>query len=236
MRRCCWKIDLLLFCLLLGQPAAAAWCPEPLQPFRHHYVLYRNDRPVGEVRLTLQSEGDAWRLESRTEARRGMAGLLGARITEWVRFQCVGGRYRPLDSHYQRKLLFSKRETRLTFDWDAKRVYGRHRGKPVDLNLEADVVDRLGVQLLLAADLQAGRPLVYRVQDRHRLRDWYFEAGRPDVKSPPLPARAFKRRDDNPARETWFWLAPGQSPVPVQFYHREKKERYISVLCMDASD
>ncbi len=225
-----WLVRLLL--LWVAWPAGAVPCPEPLQDFEQAYVLYRNDKPVGEVRLTLKRQGNDWLLDSVTRANRGVVSLLGAEVREWVRFRCGPRGYQPLESLYQRKVLFRKQKTHLIYDWKQGRVTGTHKGKAVDMPVVDGLVDRLGIQLLLASDLRAGRTLHYRVQDRHHQRDWAFESGKP----PHLPpdtftnARAYRRVDDNPRRETWFWLEPFQSDLPVQIFHREKKTEYLSRL------
>ncbi len=223
---------LLLLLMLALEPGWAAVCPENLQPFEQVYELQRNGKPVGQVYMRLTHEAEGWRLDSRTEARRGVVGLLGAAIREWVRFRCDQGRYRPLESLYERKLLFSRRRTELRYDWDGMRVFGKHRNSVVDMPLEAGMVDRLGVQLLLVSDWRAGRELSYRVQDRHRRRDWRFLPGQAPVPAPVgfTDAHAFRRQDDKRKRETWFWLHPAEGRLPVQWFHREGKERYLSVL------
>ncbi len=222
----------LILALLQVPPVWAVPCPEPMQAFEQVYDLYRDDKPVGEVRLTLRSEGASWRLDSVTRANRGVVSLLGAEVREWVRFRCGPAGYQPLESLYQRKVLFRKQKTHLIYDWQRGRVSGTHKGKIVDMPLLAGLVDRLGIQLLLASDLKAGRKLHYRVQDRHHQRDWVFETGQAPYPPPDAftDAQAYRRVDDNPKRETWFWLLPAQSDLPVQIFHREKKTRYLSRL------
>ncbi len=225
-----WLTEILL--ALWVWPVLAAPCPEPLQAFEQAYTLYREQKPVGEIHMRLQRQGEDWRLESVSKANRGVVGLLGAEIREWVRFRCTAAGYQPLESLYQRKVLFRKRKTHLVYDWKAGRVRGSHKGREVDMPLVDGLVDRLGVQLLLAPDLAAGRSLRYRVQDRHRQRDWQFEPGQAPVSAPDTfpDATAWRRRDDNPRRETWFWLEPEQASLPVQWFHREEKTHYLSRL------
>ncbi|GAB6196526.1 DUF3108 domain-containing protein [Lysobacter xanthus] len=191
---------------LAGAPAFAA------QPFNAAYQAnYMGMKATG--RMAIEPAGDGqWRYT--LEVRNQMANLVQTTV-----FDEAGGVLRPLSGSDSNKLLIKKSNKNATYDWskgvatwsgDVK----ADRAGPV--KLQKGDLDALLVNVAIARDAIAGKPLHYRMVDNGKARDLsYSVAGKEAVTVNGKSVQATKVVSTSGDKKTTLWVVPGV-PVPVR--------------------
>ena len=197
----------------------------PLAPYRADYDVIRNGKTLGSSRVSLSREGDAWRYDADTTGDRGMASLLGLKITQRMDFVWVDGMPRPLTSDYDQKATLGNRSVRVRYDWTADSYHLTDRKGAHDHPLVDGAADRYGSGVFIAAKLAAGETdFTLAVAHADGLRDWRFRtAGEETIDTPSGAVRTIKveRVRDDADRQTISWHDPARGYLAVRLRQDE---------------
>jgi len=150
-----------------------------------------------------------------------------ADLTQSTTFEDSNGAWRPLSGNDNSKVLVKKSKKLATYDWgkgvatwtgDVK----RERAGPI--KLQAGDLDALLVNLALVRDVQAGKPLRYRMVEDGRVKQLnYTVAGKEAIDIGGVSKQATKvvNRDGN--KQTTAWVVDGM-PVPARILRTEDGE------------
>ena len=191
---------------LIGAPAFAA------QPFSAPYTAnYMGMKASGRMAIEPAGNGN-WRYT--LEVRNQLADLVQTTV-----FDEEGGVLRPLSGTDSNKLLIRKSNKKANYDWsrgvatwsgDVK----ADRAGPV--KLQKGDLDALLVNLAIARDAAAGKPMHYRMVDNGKARDLtYTIAGKEAVMVNGKSQQATKVVSTSGDKKTTIWVVPGV-PVPVR--------------------
>jgi hypothetical protein len=196
------------------------------------FDVSRNGISLGNLKSTLSYEGNKYQYHKSTRAT-GVAKLLtGAKITEKSDGLFSGNRVIPTAYSYKEKVRKKRRSDVATF---AKgRASGEYKGKPYDLAVPANILDRGILEVVIANDLSRNLPnLSYTVMERGELKQYNFV--RQGVERVKTRAGTFdtvklsvKRKGGS--RETTFWMSQKLGFLPVKMLHKEKGDVITSVL------
>lgn len=215
----------LLLLLFAAPVLAAPDCPAPTVPFVAEYDVNRNGKTIGAGTVKLERHADGtflYRIES--EAKAGLAALLGARFHERSHWMVHDDRPRPLAFERGQKVAFRERHYEAHFDWNDHEARGNSRGEPWHLGvLPDDTLDRVLVNLAVLADLRCGaETLSYTVLEKGELDEWRFDRqGEETVRVPGGTYRAVKvaKRHSSPDRKSLSWHAPALNWLAVRIEH-----------------
>ncbi|MFP8968507.1 DUF3108 domain-containing protein [Pokkaliibacter sp. CJK22405] len=140
-------------------------------------------------------------------------------------------------THYEflRKVLGSKRQAILDFDWNKNRVHNLVQSKPWSMDIPADAQDKLSYQAQLLFDINKGaKTFTYPVAGGGKLEDYRFRiTGQEQVKTPAgtFDTVVLKRvREEDANRETTIWLAPSLNYQIVKLEQIEKDDKTYRLL------
>ena len=219
------KTILSLALLLLGASASAD--DAPVGAFRAEYAVSRNGSAIGAAHITLKRTGGGeWEFSTVTEGTKGLAGMIGAELSEFTRFRWRDGLPELIESRYDQKVAFNDRHRRITVDADSGRVHSVDEKHAGDLTFAPNLLDRHVTVLAIAADAQRGaKDFTYTVADKQKVEQNVFKsAGSENVETPSgrYEAERIERiRTKNTGRTTTSWLAPSLGWVPVKVLQRE---------------
>ena len=204
---------LALLLALAGTSAHAA----ALEPFTAEYqARYLGMQATGS--MTLAAEGDnRWKYS--LDIRNQLGNLSQSTV-----FEEYQGQLRPLSSSDRAAALMKRKNVDATYDWKTGQATWTGDVKPDrrgPVKLQPGDMDALLINLAVARDLAAGKPLSYRMVDEGRVKQMQWEVvGKETVTVGGASKQATKvvRRSDK--REMYVWLVPDM-PVPVRVLQRE---------------
>jgi len=150
-----------------------------------------------------------------------------ANVSQSTTFEDTNGALRPLSGDDKSNVLVKKSKKFATYDWskgvatwtgDVK----RERAGPI--KLQTGDLDALLVNLALVRDVQAGKPLRYRMVEDGRVKQLsYTVAGKEAINIGGVSRQATKvvNRDGN--KQTTAWVVDGM-PVPARILRTEEGE------------
>jgi len=205
---------------LLGTAVHAA-DETSLQPFALDFAVSRNDKPLGEARLSLESQAQGnWTFRTHTLGTAGLASLAGVEIDERSEFRWQAGRPETLRYAFDQKMRFKSRRRGITVMPQARRVSAHDDDGEYHLDFESGLIDRNLVVLAIATDLAAGRePLSYRIADKKKIdTQTYRVAGRESLRTARGEVETIRveRVRSQPGRQTTTWFAPSMHYLPVR--------------------
>lgn len=173
---------------------------------------------VGTGKMTLApSGGNQWKYTLTIRSS-------GASLTQSTVFEDRNGQWRPLSSDDSSLLLIKKVNKKTTYDWDKGEArwsgdVKADRTGPVAL--KAGDMDGMLINLAIARDVAAGKPLNYRMVEDGRAKQLSYEvAGKETITVEGKQKQATKvvRNDGN--KQTVAWVVPGL-PVPARILQRK---------------
>lgn len=206
------------FALLAAAALAVASLPAfALQPFTADYqASYMGVQANGT--MTLASAGNnQWRYS--LQIQNPMATLSQSTV-----FEEKNGQLRPLSSNDSSALLVKKRSVQAKYDWNSNQATWSGDVKPErrgPVKLQAGDMDALLINLAIARDLNAGKPLNYRMVDEGRIKQMTYQVVGKEtltVNGKPQQATKVSRTDGN--KELIAWIVP-DLPVPARLLQRE---------------
>jgi uncharacterized protein DUF3108 len=165
-----------------------------------------------------QGEDGTWVFQAEVTPRR-LARMFGAkRIHEESVMELDGGQLRSLSFHSTEG---RDAETKVLATYDhATGMATVERERVRELEIPADALDRLGLQLALYQDLAEGGPReVYRVvtgAELHEMRFEFIEETEIEVRAGTFPVVLYRRTEDRPGRSSLLWLAPSLGYIAVR--------------------
>jgi len=215
----------LLAGALLAFPVAAA--DAPVGAFHARYELSHNGDPMGHADIRLDSDGAGnWTFVTESIGSGGLAGLVGAEIKERTVFRWHDGLPELIDSSYDQKVAWKRKQRHLRVDTGRGVVEASDEKRSSELPFTPNLLDRHVTVLALAADRARGKTsFQYTVADRHKVEPVvYRDAGSETVDTPAgsyRTERIERVRQKNPGRTTTSWLAPELGYLPVRLVQRE---------------
>lgn len=188
-----------------------------LEPFTANYQASYMGMQANGV-MTLASEaGNRWRYSM--QIKNQLADLSQSTV-----FEEQAGKLRPLTSHDRSVLLIKRKQVDARYDWNTNQAtwtgdVKADRSGPI--RLRAGDMDALLINLAIARDLAAGKPLSYRMVDDGRTKSMTYRVlGKENVTVDGKSQEATKvsRVDGN--KEQIAWIVPGM-PVPARLLQRE---------------
>ena len=195
-------------------PALAA-APD-LKPFNADYIANYMGME-GAARMSLAPDGASWTYTLSVKSSL-------ATLSQSTTFDENGGQWRPLSGTDNSNVLIKSVKKQATYDW-AKGVatwtgdVKADRAGPV--KLQAGDLDAMLVNLAIARDVAAGKPLKYRMVDDGRAKDLaYVVSGKEKVTIGGKSQQATKvtRTDGN--KQTVVWVVDGL-PAPARILQRK---------------
>ncbi|GAB3057063.1 DUF3108 domain-containing protein [Stenotrophomonas tumulicola] len=188
-----------------------------LQPFKADYLAsYMGMQANGT--MTLASEGaNKWRYT--LQVKNQLADLSQSTV-----FDEANGSLRPLSSQDRSVLLVKKRNVQATYNWTSNQATwtGDIKGdRAGPVALKAGDMDALLINLAIARDLAAGKPLTYRMVDEGRIKPMNYKVVGKEtvtVAGKSYEATKVSRTDGN--KELIAWIVP-EFPVPARLLQRE---------------
>jgi len=188
-----------------------------LQPFKADYLAsYMGMQANGT--MTLASEGAGkWRYSLKVKNQL-------ADLSQSTVFEEADGRLRPLSSQDSSVLLVKKRNVQANYNWTSKQATWKGDIKPDragPVTLKAGDMDALLINLAIARDLAAGKPLSYRMVDEGRVKPMTYKVVGKEavtVSGKRYEATKVSRVDGN--KELIAWIVP-EFPVPARLLQRE---------------
>jgi Protein of unknown function (DUF3108) len=172
-----------------------------LEPFKADYLAsYMGMQANGT--MTLASEG----------------------ANKWRYSLQVKNQLRPLSSQDRSALLVKKRNVQANYNWTSNQATWTGDIKPDragPIALKAGDMDALLINLAIARDLAAGKPLTYRMVDEGRIKNMTYRViGKESitVAGKSYEATKVSRADGN--KELIAWIVP-EFPVPARMLQRE---------------
>ncbi|AKC88408.1 hypothetical protein WQ53_13505 [Pseudoxanthomonas suwonensis] len=202
----------LLLALSAGDARAAA-----LEPFTADYqASYLGMQATGNMKLE-SAGGNRWKysLNIRNQL---------ADISQSTVFEEHQGQLRPLSSSDRATALVKKKAVEANYDWTTAQATWSGDVKPDrrgPVKLQPGDMDALLINLAVARDLAAGKPLNYRLVDEGRVRPMRWDVvGKEQISVGGVSKEATKvvRRTDK--REMFVWIVPDM-PVPARVLQRE---------------
>lgn len=191
-----------------------AWAVEPFSAdYQANYMGM-----VGSGKMTLAPEdGNRWKYT--LNIRSNMANL-----TQSTVFEDRNGQWRPLSSNDSSLLLIKKVKKIATYDWgkgEARWSGDVKADRAGPVKLKTGDLDGMLINLAIARDVAAGKPLNYRMVEDGRVKQLSYEvAGKEAITVEGKSRQATKviRNDGN--KQTIAWVVDGL-PVPARILQRK---------------
>jgi hypothetical protein len=208
----------LLKPLLLGAAVLMASAPAlAVKPFTADYqASYMGLQGNGQMTLA-PAGGDRWKYT--LDIHSSLAQLSQSTI-----FEDDDGKWRPLSGNDSSTLLIKKSNKNATYDWNKHEArwsgdVKSDRSGPVPL--QAGDLDAMLVNLAIARDVAAGKPLNYRMVDDGRAKQLSYQiAGKETITIAGKPQQATKVTRTDGDKQTLLWVVDGM-PVPARILQRK---------------
>lgn len=200
--------------LLLGMASAPALA---IKPFSANYLAsYKGIEGTGRMTLEPQS-GNQWKYTLNI-------GSSGLALNQSTVFEDKAGAWRPVSGSDSAMLLIKKTDKTATYDWGkGEATWGGdvkpERAGPV--KLQAGDVDALLLNLVLARDVSAGKPLSYRMVDDGRAKQLNYKVvGKEAITVGGESKQATKVTQVDGSRQITAWVVDGL-PVPARILQQK---------------
>lgn len=217
----------ITLCSLLAH--TATWADKLPIPdkFSAEYTLKSGLFTIGKTRRTLSAQDNHYVFESYTWPAGMLSIFYKGDVTERSVWDYRQKHAIPLLYSYRDTNKKSKRDVRLTFDWDKMTVTNSINDDPWKMTIKEGTQDKLLYQISIMLDL-ANNPqikkLQYTVADGGKLK--FYDAAIEKKETIKTPAGKFETlritRDDG-KRVTTLWCAPSLSYLPVRIEHYKKE-------------
>ena len=187
------------------------------EPFTANYQASYMGMQANGVMSVAPAGNNQWRYS--LQIKNPMAELSQATV-----FDEQGGKLRPLSSHDRSVVLIKRKQVDARYDWTSGQATWTGDVKPErsgPIRLQSGDMDALLINLAIARDVTAGKPLTYRMVDDGRIKPLTYRViGKENMTIAGKQQEATKvsRVDGN--KEQIAWIVPGM-PVPARLLQRE---------------
>lgn len=206
-------------CLIAAAGLALTSLPAlAIQPFQANYMAnYMGMQANGTMTLAAAGD-DQWRYTLTIQNQL-------ANLSQSTVFDEHNGQLRPLSSNDRSALLVKRRNVQASYDWSSRQATWSGDIKPDrrgPVALQAGDMDALLINLAIARDLAAGKPLNYRMVDEGRIKPMTYKVvGKESITVNGKPQQATKVSRTDGDKELIAWIVP-DLPVPARLLQREK--------------
>jgi hypothetical protein len=220
------KLARPLSLLALAALALASLPALAMQPFKASYQAnYMGLQAEGLMTLA-QEDGGQWRYS--LVIRNQLANLMQSTV-----FEEAGGQLRPLSSNDSSAAFFKKRSVQANYDWKTRQATWSGDIKPDrrgPVALQPGDMDGLLINLAIARDLHAGKPLTYRMVDDGKVRPMTYKViGKETLTVNGKQEQATKVSRTDGDKELVAWIVP-DLPVPARLLQREKGQNTLELV------
>ncbi len=199
--------------LFAGLLAASLSAHAALKPFNATYqATYMGMDAVGKMSLAAQG-GNQWKYSMSITAKIGSA-------RQSTTFEDAGGTWRPLSGQDATNVLFKSDQRNASYDWGKREATWSGKVKPDrrgPVALQAGDIDAMLMNLAIVRDVEAGRPLNYRLVDNGKAKSVHFTVGgKETLNIGGKQVQATKVTGD----DLVVWVASGY-PVPVRIHKNQ---------------
>lgn len=198
----------------LALPAYAA--QSGLKPFDAAYVANYQGME-GNARMTLVQSGGQWKYTLRVNSSL-------ASLSQSTTFDEKDGQWRPLSGTDVSAVLIKKKNKQANYDWGKGVATWSGDVKPDragPVKLQPGDLDAMLVNLALARDVHAGKPLRYRMVDDGRAKEHvYTVAGKESIEVGGKQQQATKVQRTDGNKQTIVWIVDGL-PTPARILQRK---------------
>ncbi|PNS09381.1 DUF3108 domain-containing protein [Solilutibacter silvestris] len=199
--------------LATGLFAASLSAHAALKPFNATYqASYMGMAGAGKMSLVSQG-GNEWKYSMSITASVGSA-------KQSTTFEDVGGNWRPLSGQDATNVLFKSDLRNANYDWGKREATWSGKVKPDrrgPVALQAGDVDAMLMNLAVVRDVEAGKPLHYRLVDNGKAKSVSFTiAGKETLTIAGKQVQATKVTGE----DLVLWVATGY-PVPVRIHKNQ---------------
>jgi len=204
--------------LLLGGAILVASAPAlAVKPFTADYqASYMGLQAQGQMTLAPVG-GDRWKYT--LNVHNGLA-----QLSQSTTFEDNKGKWRPLSGTDSSMLLVKHVNKNATYDWAKGEARWSGDVKPErsgPVALQAGDLDAMLVNLAIARDVTAGKPLTYRMVDDGRAKQMAYQvAGKETITVQGKSQQATKVTRTDGDRQTVIWVVDGL-PVPARILQRK---------------
>lgn len=200
--------------------------------FQANYTVSKGSMTLGNLQTSLRYNGNNYHYSKSTKTT-GIAKLLsGVKIAENTAGQFFGEKLKPKNYLYNQTKRTKSRVEKAHFN--GTKVTGSYKGKPFDVKVPANTLDRASLELALARDLSANKSqLTYSVIEKGRIKQYRFvKQGHEKITTKVGVFNTVKVSvvRSNKKRQTSFWLAKELGFMPVKIQHNEKGDLISTVL------
>ena len=187
-----------------------------LKPFDADYVAHYMGMQ-GEGRMSLAQTGDQWKYTLRINSSL-------ATLSQSTTFDEHDGRWRPLSGTDQSAVLIKKASKQAHYDWSKGVATWTGDVKPDragPVKLQPGDLDAMLINLAIARDVAAGKPLRYRMVDDGRVKELeYALEGKEAVTIGGRKQQATKLTRTDGNKQTLVWVVEGL-PAPARILQRK---------------
>jgi len=148
-----------------------------------------------------------------------------ANLTQSTVFDEANGQLRPLSSNDTSSMMIKHRNVTANYDWKTNQATWSGDIKPErrgPVTLQAGDMDALLINLAIARDLAAGKPLDYRMVDEGRIKPMSYKiVGRENITVNGKQEQATKTARVDGDKELIAWVVK-DLPVPARLLQKEK--------------
>jgi len=197
--------------------ASAAVYAGEMKPFSADYLAnYMGIQGVGRMELA-QAGGNRWRYSL------NIGGSM-ANLNQTTVFEDSNGQWRPISNSDSSELLVKRRQKNATYDWSRGEARWSGDVKPEragPVKLQNGDLDAMLINLAIARDVAAGKPLHYRMVDDGRVKQLNYQvAGKETITVAGKPRQATRVTRVDGDKQEVLWIVDGM-PVPARILRRK---------------
>ena len=201
--------------LLLASGAASA--AGDIKPFTAEYQAnYLGVQGIGRMVLE-QAGGNRWRYSL------DIGGSM-ANLNQTTVFEDSNGQWRPISNSDTSALLVKRKQKNATYDWsrgEARWTGDVKADRAGPVKLQNGDLDAMLINLALARDVAAGKPLRYRMVDDGRVKQLNYQvSGKESITVAGKARQATKVTRVDGDKQELVWVVDGM-PAPVRILRRK---------------
>lgn len=224
-------ITIVSLILFSAQAAMALQNSALPKPFSANYTVSKGRMTLGNLHASLKYSGNQYHYHKFTKAT-GLAALTGIKITERTDGQFSGHNIKPTHYFFNQSRRSKKRIDKAHFS--GNKATGSYKGKPYNIVVSGNTLDRASLELALARDLAANKPrLAYQVIEKGKIKNYTFaKQGQHQIKTAAGTFNTIKVAvvRSSSKRQTTFWMAKELNYMPVKIIHNEKGDVITTVI------
>ena len=155
-----------------------------------------------------------------------------ANLSQTTVFEDIGGKWRPISGTDKSQVLAKRQNKNASYDWSKGVASWTGDVKPEragPIKLQTGDLDALLINLAIVRDVQAGKPLSYRMVEDGRVKQLdYSVAGKEQITVGGQAKQATKVVSTQGEKQTIAWIVDGM-PVPARILQRDKGEDAIDL-------